>query len=213
MDVNENNNAALDEEVLANSIRAYPFCGSPGQLTGADGYGFGVACGQCGVGFPAIQPSRESAIALWGHRQGTASFHGGLSTRGISIRKKRRACRRNLRRARQVLALKRVRAKIEAVMPQLKAARAAQLAEVELAAAESRAKLVALEPQILADPVLARVYALLRPSNAVPASSSQTSPTGQPPPSSSPLRSCWRRWIGTMVGRNLSKNRPSTKPT
>lgn len=120
-------------------IRRCPFCGSPGQLVGASGSGFGICCGQCGVFFPAIH-TQVVAITLWNKRRGTASAAGGRATLGVSTAKKRRAARTNLRLARNALKLKRLRAKVELLMPQLRAAREAQIYQAEQAAAASRTK-------------------------------------------------------------------------
>lgn len=144
------------------SPKRCPFCNGQAEVVGACGQGFGVRCAGCGVLFPAIYRTCDEVIALWAKRAGIPSWFGGKATKGISTRRKRRACRRNLKKARQRKQLKRIRDNAEALMPQLQAMRHKELAEAELAVAQSRARLKAHEPQILADPLLRQVYALLK---------------------------------------------------
>lgn len=143
------------------SPKRCPFCNGQAEVVGACGQGFGVRCAGCGVLFPAIYRTCDEVIALWAKRAGIPSWFGGKATKGISTRRKRRACRRNLKKARQRKQIKRIRADTEAIMPQLQAARAPELADLQAAAAQSRARLKALEPIIMADPQLSRIYALL----------------------------------------------------
>jgi hypothetical protein len=144
-----------------------PLCGNPAEIVGATGYGFGIRCRGCGVSYPAIYKTRDEVVALWNRRSGTASAFGGRATKGKCSRRKLRAARRNLRKAREQKQLKGIYARIEALMPQLQEARAVELAEAEKALAESRTKLKALEPAIMADPALAELYDLIRHNGSV----------------------------------------------
>ena|SRR5208282_3694319 len=168
MDSTEKQNDILVNQVAATSTRLKlcPFCASRAEIFQADDRRFGIGCPGCPVAIPAIYQSAEVAVMWWNLRQGTASYRGGLATKGLSTRRKRRACRRNLRKARQQKQLRRIRGHTESTMVMLKAARAVEMAEVQAAAKISRAKLAALEPQIRADPSLSRILALLRHGQA-----------------------------------------------
>ena len=152
-------NKTVYQQKISKPIRSCPFCGYPAELVGSTAR-YGIRCYGCSVFLPAIHSTPEQAIALWHIRRGTASAAGGRATRGLSSRKKRRACRRNLRRARQARALLRS-------MEKLRSARAEELREAEQALAKSRAKLKALEPAIMANPALAELYDLIRHRDSV----------------------------------------------
>jgi hypothetical protein len=137
----QNPSSTVAGEIPAIPIRSCPFCANSAELVGATGH-FGVCCLACGVGFLAIYPTREVAVDLWNRRiAGTA---GGRATAGRCSRRKLRAAKRNLRRARQQKKLRAIRAHIEALLPKLQAARDAEMAELKAAAARSRAKLESL---------------------------------------------------------------------
>jgi transcription elongation factor Elf1 len=122
------------------SLKACPFCASLAEIVGATGQGVGVRCTGCGVSFPAIYKNLDQPIALWSQRRGTVSSAGGRATRGKCSRRKLRAARRNLKKGRQQKQLKRIRANIEAMMPQFRAARAAEMAEAKDRAVQSLAR-------------------------------------------------------------------------
>ncbi len=103
----------------------------------------------------------------WNRRSGGVAAAGGRATRGISTAKKRRASRRNLALARQSKELTKVKTETEHSVSLLRAARQAEINEAQAAAAASRARLMDREAQILADPLLRQVYALLKRPQAV----------------------------------------------
>jgi hypothetical protein len=66
----------------------------------------------CRAGFLPVLIAKFEAIVLWNRRSGGVSALGGKATKGITSRKKRRACRRNLRKAREARKLNRLRQEI-----------------------------------------------------------------------------------------------------
>jgi hypothetical protein len=164
MELTENQNDLLVDQVAATSApspKACPFCASRAEIVRASGQGFGVRCVGCGVSFPAIY-NLDEVMVLWGQRRGTVSYRGGLASKGVSTRKKQRACRRNLKLARRQKKLKQLSANTATLAAQLRLAREAEAAEIESAAAWSRARLKDHEDQILGDPALRQLYALLK---------------------------------------------------
>ncbi len=105
----------------------------------------------------------------WNRRSGGVAAAGGRATQGISTSRKRRACRRNLKVARESKAMRKVKTETDHSVSLLRAARQAEIAQAEAAAAASRALLMDREAQILADPLLRQVYALLKRPQAVDA--------------------------------------------
>jgi len=146
-------------------VRCCPFCGSEAQLLCVnDRYGIHCVCGAC---FPPAHGTEAEALMRWNRRSGGVSAAGGRSTKGVSTAKKARASRQNLRQAREVKRLLRISAKNEASTLLLMEARQVELVQAEARAAEGRARLKEREPQILADPALARLYELLDRPRAV----------------------------------------------
>lgn len=144
-------------------IRPCPFCGSEAQIvTACDPVRYGVQCPACRALFLPIYKSEAEALMRWNRRSGGLSAAGDRGTRGISTAKKRRACRKNLELARRAKMLKKIMAETEVPVTLLKEARRAEIAQIEAAAAESSARLKVHEPQILADPGLRQIYALLK---------------------------------------------------
>ena len=143
-------------------LKICPFCAGPAEVvTANEPTRYGVRCVSCHAGFQPVFKDREEAFLVWNWRGGTASAAGGRATKGLRSRRKVATARRNLRKARTAKKLKEIRAKIDIAYAQLKRLRAAQIAEAEAAAAEGRAWLKAREPEILADPVLSKIYSLL----------------------------------------------------
>ena len=155
--------AVTDQADQPNPIlKCCPFCAGKAEVvTANEPTRHGVRCASCHAGFQPVFKDREEAFFVWNWRGGTSSAAGGRATKGISTAKKRRTCRRNLKLARKAKKLKKVWADVDAAYAQLKPLRAAQIAEAEAAAAKSRAWLKAREAEILADPLLRRVYDLL----------------------------------------------------
>jgi hypothetical protein len=83
---------------------------------------------------------------------------GGRATRGIRSRRKLAAARRNLKKARQVRQINRLRQGIEAAYTALKPYRQREFAMAEAALAQERAELKILEPKIMSDPLLRQIY-------------------------------------------------------
>jgi hypothetical protein len=156
--------------LIATALRPCPFCACRGLLTRTAGHDkFGVRCCGCEACLPEIHLSPEYAIGAWSLRRGTASYYGGKSTKGISSRQKRRACRRNLKKARNAKFFKRLLAQNEEKWVLLKKLRQEEMAEAQEQAALSRARLKILGPKIFADPQLSRFYRLLQNRNPDPA--------------------------------------------
>ena len=97
-------------------------------------------------------------IRRWNSRKGTSAAYGGRATKGISTGKKRRACRRNLKFARDRKKLKRLMTHADRIALWLKAVRAVEIAKGEAAIAQDRAELKLREPQIRQYPRLWKYY-------------------------------------------------------
>jgi hypothetical protein len=144
---------------IAITIKTCPFCANRGLVTQvADQARFGVRCCGCQAAFPETYDAPDSAIAAWCQRQGTASSAGGRGTRGKCSWRKRRSCRKNLRLARKRKKLEWIRDRVDTIIPWLKAYRAVERAEREAARAENWAWLKEREPQIMANPMLRKLY-------------------------------------------------------
>ncbi|HEV2392685.1 MAG TPA: Lar family restriction alleviation protein [Verrucomicrobiae bacterium] len=141
--MNTSNESATTNQP-AIKLKTCPFCASQAEVKRADDGRFGVQCRCCRASVATVWQTADQALRWWNLRQSGPSYHGGLATKGISTAKKRRACRRNLKRARQQKQLQRIRRNVEEIMPQLQAARAEEMAEAQTAAAQSRARLAAL---------------------------------------------------------------------
>jgi Restriction alleviation protein Lar len=163
--MNNNNDKATAAATIP--VRCCPFCGSEAQLLRVDDR-YGVQC-VCGAGIPPAHGTEAGALVLWNRRSGGAAAAGGRATRGLSSARKRAASRRNLRLARASRRVIRIEAETRASALVLKDARQAELALAEARAAQSRVRLKERESQILADPALAQLYALLDRPRAVKA--------------------------------------------
>lgn len=104
---------------------------------------------------------------------------GGKATAGIRSRRKLAAAMRNLKKARHVRKLNRLRAKAEVAYTTLQHYRNPERVELEAAIAEDRVFFKQREDLILGDPVLRSVYQLLR----------HAEPVGQPTPASNSVLS------------------------
>ena len=150
------------EIVLPNSLGCCPFCAGSSHINwvGLNPLLYGVTCRNCGASIRAIHPKKEDAIRAWNRRSGLASI-GGRATRGNRSRRKLAAARRNLKTAREVRKLNRMRATVEAAYASIKPYRDQELTEMEAASAENRAWLKEREHLILADPRMRSMYELL----------------------------------------------------
>ena len=143
---------------IATLLKRCPFCSSrAGVIRTAGQPVFGVRCGGCPVCLPEAFQSCEEAITAWCRRQGTISAAGGRATKGILSWRKGRACRRNLRRARERKRLKWIRTRVDAIASWLKECRAIEIADSEAAFATSMAELAILEPRIRQYPDLSEM--------------------------------------------------------
>lgn len=158
---------------VATLLKWCPFCAGRACVTQAAGLPrFGVRCNGCMACLPEEFATCVAAIAAWCRRQGTVSAAGGRATKGKLSWRKGRACRRNLRRARERKKLKWIAKRCEAIQEVLKPFRAAELAEIEAAVAEDKVWLKENEAMILADPILRQIYDLM-PSRRASASNGQ----------------------------------------
>src|ERR1051326_1964286 len=99
-----------------------PFCRGRGLLTKTTHSNrYGVSCCGCPARFPETYQTPAEAVTAWSSRRGTVASLGGKATAGKCSRRKLRASKRNLRKAREKKQLKRIRAKIEALMPRPRA--------------------------------------------------------------------------------------------
>jgi hypothetical protein len=170
-------NVDLTEDVLpiASMRSVCPFCRGRGLLTRAAGSNrYGVLCCGCQARFPETFKTWDEAVAAWSSRRGTVASFGGRATAGKCSRRKLRASKRNLRKARERKQLKRIRAKLEELMPLLRAAREAEMADFQKQIAKDRAWVRSMEPVFRQHPALNQMLELLkgywerRPSSAGP---------------------------------------------
>jgi Lar family restriction alleviation protein len=82
-----------------------------------------VACPNCGAS-SGLRSTEEEAVDAWNRRHEMVSAAGGRATRGISTKKKRRACRRNLKKARAERYRLRLNREVERVLEEMWALRA-----------------------------------------------------------------------------------------
>lgn len=108
---------------------------------------YGVKCRDCGASIPAVHTEYRYAVGAWNRRSGLAKL-GGESTCGLKSARKLAAARRNLKKAREVRQLNRMRQEIEAAYAVIKPYRQQESARMEAAIAKSRAEIAALEPVI-----------------------------------------------------------------
>jgi len=152
---------------LAIPIRACPFCGSEAQLVLAhDQVRRAVQCSNCSASVPPTSGTEFEALARWNRRSGGVAAAGGRATRGLRSRRKLAAARRNLALARQSKLLKRVRAKTDEAVAQLRSYREAEGRELEELARRSRSWIAALLPLLDADLGLRGLAELLEPGQA-----------------------------------------------
>jgi hypothetical protein len=141
-----NDHSGADQAVPPGpGLKQCAHCGGPAEVVvGYDPTRFGAHCRQCGVCVLPVYQDQDQAVALWNRRSGTISALGGKATGGKCSRRKLRAAKRNLKKGRQQKQLKRIRANIEIMAPQLRAARVAELSEAKERAAQSFARVQAL---------------------------------------------------------------------
>lgn len=151
------------EKKALNSIRCCPFCASSAHVTweGLDPLLYGVACRNCGASIPRTHATASGAISVWNRRSGLATL-GGKATAGLRSPQKLEAARRNLKKAREVRQLSRIRSKAEAAYNELQQYREVERADLEGLQAEDMAWFKEREHVIMADPVLRTLYLSLR---------------------------------------------------
>jgi hypothetical protein len=146
------------ENDLTNSSLCCPYCAGTPHLTwvGLDPVLYGFRCRDCGASIPPRHPNIKEATCAWNRRSGLAAL-GGKATRGIRSRRKVAAAKRNLRKAREVHQLNRMRQEVEAAFAAIKPYRQQETARIEAAVAKSRAELAILEPRIRQYPDLSEM--------------------------------------------------------
>jgi len=144
-------------------IKPCPCCAGRGVLMQAPRSAqYGVQCTGCPLTFPEVYNRPESAMAAWGLRKGTVSSAGGKGTRGKCSWRKRRACRKNFRSARQKKKKKRFRAYLLTTIPWVWALREFESATSEEAKARAWATLQAMQSEAMRFPSLRPLCKLLR---------------------------------------------------
>jgi hypothetical protein len=99
---------------------------------------YGVKCRNCGASIPTTHATAKEAISVWNRRAGLAAV-GGKATKGLRSRRKIAAAKRNLKKARQVRQLNRLRVEGEAAYTKLQEYRTVERAELEAALAADQA--------------------------------------------------------------------------
>ena len=148
---------------IINSIVCCPFCSAPGHVywAGLQPPLYGVKCRNCGASIPTTHATAREAISAWNRRAGLAAV-GGKATKGLRSRRKITVAKRNLKKARQVRRLNRLRAEAETAYTKLQEYRAVERAKLEAAVADDQVFLKQRENVILADPVLRTLYQSLK---------------------------------------------------
>lgn len=172
------------EKKALNLVCCCPFCASSAHVTweGLDPLFYGVTCRNCGASIPRTHATASEAISVWNRRSGLATL-GGKATAGLRSPQKLEAARRNLKKAREVRQLNRIRAEAEAAYNQLQYYRKVERADLEGLRAEDVAWFEEREDVIMADPVLRTLYQSLRREEHQEADS-PTPGDGSPTPSS-----------------------------
>jgi hypothetical protein len=148
---------------VATLVRNCPFCNSRGLLTLAvNPKGYGISCCGCLMRFPERFRTWDDAITAWMSRRGTVSSLGGKATAGRCSRRKLRASKRNLRRARERQQLMRIRAKVEKLASLVRIAREVEMADLQKKVAEDREWVRSMEPVFRQHPVLNQMLQLLK---------------------------------------------------
>lgn len=156
-------NQIKEDLQVATTVSICPFCAGRGYvIMTLDKQLFGVRCGGCQVFFPERFQTCQDAVAAWCLRRGTSSALGGAATAGVRSRRKLRAAKKNLRKARDQKQLKRIRAAIEVMVPLLREARRREIAKLEGKIAQERAWLQQVEPLLIRDPRLNELRQLLK---------------------------------------------------
>jgi hypothetical protein len=152
---------------IASVLERCPCCAAGGIITKvADQPKFGIRCTGCAVSVREVCDTPEAALTLWCKRRGTIAALGGKATRGKCSWRKRRSSRRNARLARKQKKLNWMRAKVDAMMPLIRAYREIEQAELDTLQAEDEAWFKEREHKIMADPVLRGMYELLLRKNS-----------------------------------------------
>ena len=162
-------NSVIEEsgKQVVNRIVCCPFCAGAAHVIwqGLRPPSYGVKCRNCGASIPTSRATAREAISAWNRRAGLAT-RGGKATKGIRSRRKLAAARRNLKKARQVRQLNRLRAEVEVAYAKLQPYRAAERAELEVSYAKDMAWFKEREQLIMAHPVLRDMYELLLPKSS-----------------------------------------------
>jgi restriction alleviation protein Lar len=160
-----NMNSLIEESgrQVVNLIVCCPFCASPAHVVweGLKPPLYGIRCRNCGASVPTIRATAKEAISVWNRRAGLASV-GGKATAGIRSRRKLAAARRNLKKAREVRQLNRIRLSLETAYAHIRPYREQEFAESQAALAKSWAELAVLEPRIRRYPDLSELLDWLK---------------------------------------------------
>jgi hypothetical protein len=118
-----------------------------------------IECRGCGVSLAPVEPVDEAElVGRWNRRHGTHSAAGGRATKGLSTKRKRRASRRNLRRARRVKQFLRILPLVEQAQRENEKVLSRLQPLLAAALKESYAAIRRLEPLCRQDPALSQLY-------------------------------------------------------
>ena len=167
-------NSLIEEsgKQVVNRIVCCPFCAGAAHVIwqGLRPPSYGVKCRDCCASIPTIHASAKEAISAWNRRSGLAT-RGGKATKGIRSPRKVDAARRNLKKARHVRQLNRLRIAEEAAFTNLQHYRKMERDKLEAAMDRDRAWIEERKDVILADPVLRSMYELLPSKSSLQAPS------------------------------------------
>jgi hypothetical protein len=136
-------------------IKRCPCCAGRGILTQATGAAqYGIHCTACPLTFPEVYRTPESAITGWSLRRGTVSAAGGRGTRNTCSWRKRRACRRNLKSARERKKVKLLKTRLLVLIPWVQALRSFEWAETDEQKTRAWSALKAMEAKVASVPSL-----------------------------------------------------------
>lgn|ERR1051325_10957748 len=126
-------------ELQAIPLRVCPFCAGEAEVFHRPQTArYGVNCSHCRCAFLPVFSTDIEAILHWNRRTGTSSAAGGRATRGKCSRRKLRAAKRNLRRARERKQIRIIRSRVEVLAQRLKEARSIEFNEIVREAAQAR---------------------------------------------------------------------------
>jgi hypothetical protein len=140
---------------IASVIKRCPCCAGRGILTQVLGRAdYGIHCTGCPLTFPEVYSTPESAVIAWSLRRGTVSAAGGRGTRNTCSWRKRRACRRNLKSARERKKVKLLKTRLLVLIPWVQALRSFEWAETDEQKTRAWSALKAMEAKVASVPSL-----------------------------------------------------------